>query len=290
MQNFTGTGVALVTPFLKNGEVDYKSFGKLLEHVLSGKVNFLVVFGTTGESSVLTYDEKRKIFNYLKQIVKKQLPIVYGAGGNFTSSLLKEISSNPDIKNSDAILSVCPYYNKPSQEGLYKHFNAIAAISPVPVILYNVPSRTASNLHYTTSVRLSSHPNIIGIKEASTDIYQCMNIVKATKKTDFIVLSGDDTFTLPGISIGMNGVISVLANALPEKFSAMTNFALASNRIKSSSIMHELLPFCESIYEEGNPSGIKELLSQLGICNNVVRLPLTGISKKLSKRIKGLLN
>lgn len=290
MQKFTGTGVALITPFLKNGEVDYKGFGNLIEHVVSGKVNFLVVFGTTGESSVLTSDEKKSVFYFLKDAIKNKVPLVYGIGGNFTSGLIKEISSNEDIKKSDAILSVCPYYNRPSQEGLYKHFKAVADKSPVPVILYNVPSRTASNLQHSTTVRLSSHSNIIGIKEASTDIYQCMNIIKETKKTDFFVLSGDDTFTLPGISIGMKGVISVLANAFPQKFSGMVNRSLTADFKKASSLMHELLPFCESIYEEGNPSGIKELLSQLGICGNFVRLPLTGVSKGLAGKINRLLN
>lgn len=283
MKKFFGTGVALVTPFLEDGSIDFKSLKKLLAHTAKG-ADYYVVLGTTGESATLTTEEKKQIIEFVVNNNTKGLPVVYGIGGNHTSEVIQTIKAT-DFKGVDAILSVSPYYNKPSQEGIYQHFKAIATASPVPVILYNVPGRTASNLTAATTLRLAEHKNIIGIKEASGNMEQCMNIAK-NKPRDFLLISGDDLLTSAFYAIGGAGVISVLANALPSVFNKMKVHAVNGNILKSSLEQFRLLEINGPMYEEGNPVGVKFLLDQLQICSPEVRLPLVKASLPLQQKIK----
>ncbi|PZR35314.1 MAG: 4-hydroxy-tetrahydrodipicolinate synthase [Azospira oryzae] len=283
MKKFFGTGVALVTPFLEDGSIDFKSLKKLLAHTAKG-ADYYVVLGTTGESATLTTEEKKQIIEFVVNNNTKGLPVVYGIGGNHTSEVIQTIKAT-DFKGVDAILSVSPYYNKPSQEGIYQHFKAIATASPVPVILYNVPGRTASNLTAATTLRLAEHKNIIGIKEASGNMEQCMNIAK-NKPKDFLLISGDDLLTSAFYAIGGAGVISVLANALPSVFNKMKVHAVNGNILKSSLEQFRLLEINGPMYEEGNPVGVKFLLDQLQICSPEVRLPLVKASLPLQQKIK----
>ena len=283
MKRFYGTGVALVTPFLEDGSIDFKSLKKLLSHTAKG-ADYYVVLGTTGESATLTSEEKKQIIEFVVNNNTKGLPVVYGIGGNHTSEVIQTIKAT-DFKGVDAILSVSPYYNKPSQEGIYQHFKAIATASPVPVILYNVPGRTASNLTAATTLRLAEHKNIIGIKEASGNMEQCMNIAK-NKPKDFLLISGDDLLTSAFYAIGGAGVISVLANALPSVFNKMKVHAVNGNILKSSLEQFRLLEINGPMYEEGNPVGVKFLLDQLQVCSLEVRLPLVKASLPLQQKIK----
>jgi len=285
MKKLYGTGVALVTPFTAALDVDYNGLKKLLEHTAKG-VDYYVVMGTTGESVTTTSEEKKKILQFVKENNSKRLPIVYGVGGNNTSNVLESIK-NADLNGVDAILSVSPYYNKPSQEGIYQHFNAIADACPVPVILYNVPGRTSSNISADTTLRLSEHKNIIGIKEASGNLEQCMKIAKYAPK-DFLLISGDDMLTVPMYSIGGKGVISVLANTFPEIFKAMKEQASSNNYAKATEEQLKMLDINGPMYEEGNPVGVKYLLSEMGICESYVRLPLVSASEALQKKISQL--
>jgi 4-hydroxy-tetrahydrodipicolinate synthase len=287
MKKFYGTGVALVTPFTENLEVDYKALKKLLNHTAKG-VDYYVVMGTTGESPTVSHDEKKRILQFVKDNNTKGLPIVYGIGGNNTQEILQTLEET-DLRGVDAILSVSPYYSKPSQEGIYLHFKTIADASPVPVILYNIPGRTGSNMTADTTVRLAAHANIIGTKEASGNIEQCMNIVKRAPK-DFMLISGDDMVTVPFYAIGGRGVISVLANAYPQIFRKIKDYAAAGNFIKASQEQFRLLDINGSMYEEGNPVGLKALLAELGICSKAVRLPLAPASKALENKIVALHN
>lgn len=286
MKKLTGTGVALVTPFTNMGTVDYKGLRKLLSHTAKG-VDYYVVMGTTGESVTASKEEKKEILRFVKANNKKSLPIVYGIGGSNTEKVLATIKQT-DFTGVDAILSVSPYYNKPSQEGIYQHFKTIAGKCPVPVILYNVPGRTASNMSAATTLRLAQHKNIIGIKEASGNMEQCMKIA-AEKPEDFLLISGDDMLTVPLYSIGAAGVISVLANAFPVHFKKMKENAFAGKFDKASKELFALLDINGPMYEEGNPVGIKYVLSELGICEEHVRLPLVKGSDGLKKKIQGLL-
>jgi 4-hydroxy-tetrahydrodipicolinate synthase len=291
MKKLYGTGVALVTPFDSTGAIDYKSLKRLLTHTAKG-VDYYVVMGTTGESVTVSSAEKQDVLNFIKKNNTAKLPIVYGIGGNNTQAVLDTIK-NTDLTGVDAILSVSPYYNKPSQEGIYQHFIAIADASPLPIILYNVPGRTASNLTAETTLRLAAHKNIIGIKEASGNLEQCMRIAKSKPK-DFLLISGDDLLTVPLYAIGGKGVISVLANALPIPFKKMKEFAFAGNYEKASQHQFSLLEINGPMYEESNPVGVKQLLSELGVCGNHVRLPLIpaseGLKKKISKAYEGFKN
>lgn len=282
MKKFFGTGVALVTPFTEDLEIDYKALKRLLNHTAKG-VDYFVVMGTTGESATVNFREKKDILQFVKENNPKKLPVVFGIGGNNTQSVLEGIRST-DFDGIDAILSVSPYYNKPSQEGIYQHFKVIADVSPVPVILYNVPGRTASNITAETTLRLARHSNIIGVKEASGNLEQCMNIVK-NKPTDFILMSGDDMLTVPLYSIGSKGVISVLANALPTVFKKMKEYSFEGNFGKASREQFRLLGINGPMYEEGNPVGVKQLLSEMKICGNHVRLPMASASPALQEKI-----
>jgi 4-hydroxy-tetrahydrodipicolinate synthase len=285
MKKLYGTGVALVTPFDQNLRVDYKALKKLLRHTAKG-VDYYVVMGTTGESATTTLEEKKDILTFVKENNDAQLPVVYGIGGNNTEEVCRAIEAT-DFKGVDALLSVSPYYNKPSQEGIYQHFKKVADISPVPVILYNVPGRTSSNLTAETTLRLAVHSNITGIKEASGNLEQCMKIVRDMPK-DFLLISGDDMLTVPLYAIGGKGVISVLANAYPVVFRKIKDHSFAGNYSKASQELFKLLDINGPMYEEGNPVGLKFLLSEMGICSDQVRLPLVSASAGLKKKISGI--
>jgi 4-hydroxy-tetrahydrodipicolinate synthase len=284
LSKFHGTGVALVTPFNNDQSVDYAGLKKLLEHTADNGVNYWVVMGTTGESVTMSKAEKKEVLKFIQDNNPKKLPIVYGIGGNNTAELLETIK-NTDFQNIDAILSVSPYYNKPSQEGIYQHYVKIADASPVPVILYNVPGRTGSNIQAKTTLRLASHKNIIAVKEASGDLVQCMEIAKAMP-ADFLLISGDDLITTPMISIGAKGVISVLANAFPKPFTEMVNTALKADYVASSKKLYTFLEINPLMYQESNPVGVKTALEILGVCKGNVRLPLVAASAQLKEQIE----
>ena len=286
MKKFEGTGVALVTPFDQNLDVDFDGLKSLLKHTSQG-VDYYVVQGTTGESATTTQTEKAEILAFVKENNTSKLPIVYGIGGNNTRQVLQDLK-NTDLNQVDAILSVSPYYNKPSQEGIYQHYVSLADESTVPIILYNVPGRTMSNISADTTLRLARHENIIGIKEASGDLEQCMSIMKG-KPDDFMLISGDDILTTSMMSIGAQGVISVLANAFPKIFREITHEALQQNFAKSSKATARLLDINHLMYVESNPVGIKEVLKQKGICDNLVRMPLLPASQSLTSDIRSVL-
>jgi 4-hydroxy-tetrahydrodipicolinate synthase len=289
MENkFAGTGVALVTPFTQNLDIDYASLGRLLKHVSQGGVEYLVVLGTTGESATLSAQEKEEVLTFVKKNNTAGLPIMYGLGGNNTREILEQIA-HTDWDGVDAILSVSPYYNKPSQAGIYEHYKAIADTCPVPVMLYNVPARTSSNMTAATTLKLAKHPNIIGTKEASGDMVQCMEIARG-KPADFLLISGDDLLALPMICFGAMGVISVLANAFPAPFTQMVRDALAGNFFEASQKVFGFLRINPLLYEEGNPVGLKQVLQYAGLCTNGVRLPLASASQSLSTRIQAVMN
>jgi 4-hydroxy-tetrahydrodipicolinate synthase len=285
MKKLYGTGVALVTPFAQNGEVDFRSLKKLLNHTAKG-VDYYVVMGTTGESATVTAVEKKAILEFVKANNAKKLPLVYGIGGNHTQQVLDCIRET-DLSGVDAVLSVSPYYNKPSQEGIFQHFRTIADSCPVPVILYNVPGRTASNITAETTLRLASHANIIGIKEASGNLEQCMRIAR-DKPKDFLLISGDDLLAVPLYALGSKGVISVLANAYPVVFRKMKESAFAGDYEKASQEVFRLLDLNPLMYEESNPVGLKALLADFGLCTPEVRLPLARASQTLCNKITAL--
>lgn len=283
MKKLFGTGVALVTPFTASHSIDFKGLKKLLNHTARG-VDYYVVMGTTGESATLTKTEKKEVLAFVKANNPKKLPIVYGIGGNNTASVVEEIGDT-DLTGVAALLSVSPYYNKPSQEGICQHFEAVANASPVPVILYNVPGRTSSNLLASTTLRLAKHKNIIGIKEASGNLEQCAKIAR-DKPADFLLISGDDMLTLPIYSIGGMGVISVLANAYPVIFKKMKEHAFDGNYKKAQAELFKLVDINGLMYEEGNPVGVKYVLKLAGICEPFVRLPMVPPSTALSNKIE----
>ncbi|HJZ40801.1 MAG TPA: 4-hydroxy-tetrahydrodipicolinate synthase [Bacteroidales bacterium] len=286
-KKLTGTGVAIITPFRNDGSVDFKSLGKLLEHIIKGGIDYVVVLGTTGESVTLSKDEKKAVVNFVIEAVSSRIPIVVGIGGNNTQEILDSLNYN-DFNNIDAILSVSPYYNKPSQQGIYEHFKTIAGISPVPVILYNVPGRTGSNMTGETTVRLANDfGNIVAIKEASGNMAQIMHILK-NKPADFLVISGDDLITLPMMSMGAVGAISVIANAFPAEFTQMVNFALHGNFVKAATLQFKLLDMMNAIFEEGSPSGVKATLEILKVSPNNLRLPLVPVSEVMYKKLEQL--
>ncbi len=286
MKKLYGTGVALITPFTKSGEVDYKGLKKLLHHTAKG-VDYFVVMGTTGETITLSKEEKKKVLAFVKENNNKGLPIVYGIGGSNTQEVLDALKQT-DFSGVDAVLSVSPYYNKPSQEGIYQHFKIIAGKSPVPVILYNVPGRTASNMSAATTLRLANHRNIIGIKEASGNVEQCMKIASG-KPPDFMLISGDDLLTVPLYSVGAVGVISVLANAFPVIFKKMKEHLAAGDYVKAQRELFKLLDINPPMYEEGNPVGIKYVLKTMKVCEEHVRLPLVSASRALQQTIDSCL-
>jgi 4-hydroxy-tetrahydrodipicolinate synthase len=281
MNAFKGTGVALVTPFYDDYLIDFDSLKRLIDHVVSGGADYLVVLGTTGEAATLTATEKKQVLKACLEYTAGRVPVVLGIGGNNTHAVVNEIK-NTDFYGIAGLLSVSPYYNKPTQAGIIAHYTAIADASPVPVILYNIPGRTMSNMTAATTLHLSHHPNIIGMKEASGNLEQCMQIAADMPK-DFLLLSGDDLMTKVILSIGGHGVISVLANAFPERFKKLTH----GTPEDSLQATFSLLPINGLMYQEGNPVGIKNLLFHLGILStDQVRLPMLNASLELSKQIK----
>lgn len=285
----TGTGVAIVTPFHKQRNINFTSLGNIVEHVINGGVDYIVCLGTTAEVPTLTAQEQMAVLDCMIDQVDKRVPIVLGMGGNNTSDLVDRIAKT-DLSEVSAILSVTPYYNKPSQKGIYEHFKAVAEASSVPVILYNVPGRTSSNISAETCLQLANDfPNIIGIKEASGNFSQCMEII-AKKPKNFQVISGEDALTLPLMSAGITGIISVTANAFPKEVSTMINFGLKGDFKKAKDIHYKLLSFTNAIFEEGNPAGIKAALEIMQISQCYLRLPLVKVSKPLSNKIENLIN
>lgn len=281
-----GTGVALVTPFKTDLSIDFDGLTRLVNHCIDGHIDFLVVMGTTGESVTLSKNEKSQVLEHVKKINDDNLNIVLGIGGNNTSSVIESFS-NYNLDGVDAILSVSPSYNKPTQEGIYQHFKAISEASPLPIILYNVPGRTSSNMTAQTTLRLANDfDNIIAIKEASGDMAQIMDIINH-KPSNFDVFSGDDAITLPIIAMGGKGVISVLAQALPKEFSSMVSYALDDDDIIEARHLHyKILDFVHPLFKEGNPAGIKKMLKLLNICGDNVRLPLVKASNEIEEIIK----
>jgi 4-hydroxy-tetrahydrodipicolinate synthase len=284
-KKLSGTGVALVTPFHKNGAVDFDALTRLVNHILKGKCEYLVVLGTTGESVTLSTDEKRAVVDCVLAVNRNRVPLVLGLGGNDTAGLVRKLETS-DFTGISALLSVSPYYNKPTQKGLIQHYTKLAKASPLPMLLYNVPARTGSNLHQETVLRLANDiPSIIGIKEASGSMEQAMDIIRQ-RPDGFLVISGDDALTLPLLAAGADGVISVVANAFPREFSEMVRQALKSNFKKARELHYDLLPIVPMLFEEGNPAGVKCALKMLGICDEHLRLPLVPVSRQLAQQIQ----
>ena len=289
MDKIIGTGVALVTPFNSDHSIDFDALKKLINYVIDGGVEYLVLLGTTAESATLSSSEKIQIVNYCKEINKNRIPIVLGIGGNNTSNVIKQIKMF-DLDGIEAILSVCPYYNKPSQMGIYNHYAEIAKSSPLPIILYNVPSRTSVNISSDTVLKLANDfKNIVAIKEASGDLEQIMRIIK-DKPKDFLVISGDDPLTLPMIYMGGKGVISVLAQSHPKEFSKMISNGLLGKIDLANKLHYKLFQLYNPLFIEGNPVGIKACLETLGIIKSFVRLSLSEASKELKDTFKNILN
>jgi len=284
MKKISGTGVALITPFKHDKSVDFNALNTLINNVIDGGIDFLVVLGTTGETTSLNKSEKQQIIEFVIKTNNGRLPMVLGLGGNNTANLINEINSY-DLTPFSAILSVTPYYNKPSQEGMYQHYSAISNISPIPIILYNVPSRTGVNMSAELTLRLANDfDNIISIKEASGDMKQIKKILQ-NKPKDFDVLSGDDGLTLEIIKNGGAGVISVIGQSHPQEFSLLVSNALRQEFAHAQIIHDKLYGLYHYLYSEGNPSGIKAVLSLKGICDNSLRLPLVSISNELNNEL-----
>ncbi len=284
MTEIKGNGVAIVTPFSENGSIDWESLEALLDHVLKGSVDFIVVLGTTGESPTLSKSEKSEIFDFVERWVAGRVPLVAGIGGNNTVAVAEQIVA---FKNQgySAILSVTPYYNKPSQKGLIEHYKYLADRSPLPIILYNVPGRTGANMLPGTVRELAKHNNIIGIKEAAGSVEQVMEL-KRTLPDDFLIFSGDDMLNLPYTMLGIDGYISVLSNVVPKAVSRIFTLVNEGKLSEASKIHYDLMPLIRLLFAEGNPSGVKCALSHLGIVKNVLRLPLMPVSRELSDKLK----
>jgi 4-hydroxy-tetrahydrodipicolinate synthase len=285
MKKFKGTGVAIVTPFKNDSSIDFSALGRVINHTIKGGVNYIVVMGTTGESVTLSKDEKQAIISYVLEAVDSRVPLILGIGSNNTQEVINHIRQT-DLSGIDGLLSVAPYYNKPTQRGIFQHFKTIATWSPVPVIMYNVPGRTGCNISAETCLDLAHNcENITGIKEASGDLTQIMKIIKG-KPENFGLISGDDMLTIPVISAGGIGVISVLANAFPVACSDLVNHALKNNFKPAREIQFRFLEMIELLFTEGNPAGIKAMLSVMNICQNYLRLPLVPVSRTTMTRIQ----
>jgi 4-hydroxy-tetrahydrodipicolinate synthase len=284
MINLKGVGVAMVTPFLEDKSIDFDGLKKLTHYLINNGVNYLVVQGTTGESPTLTAAEKAAVLDTVIKANAGKLPIVYGIGGNNTMAVAEALSSF-NTSGVDAILSVSPYYNKPTQEGIYQHFKTLSKHSKLPIILYNVPGRTSSNMLPETVLRLANDcSNIVAVKEASGNLEQAMKIIE-NKPNNFYVVSGDDALTQPFVALGGDGVISVIGNGLPALFSEMVAEGLADNTAKSRALHYKCYGLIDHLFSEGNPAGIKEVLAHYDICQNHVRLPLTNVSVETKGRI-----
>ncbi len=287
---FQGTGVAIVTPFREDESVDFVSMGKVIEHLIKGNVDYIVTLGTTGESVTLNTDEKIAVLNFVIEAVNGRVPVVMGIGSNNTHDVVRTVKRICDENLSfEGILSVSPYYNKPSQEGIYQHFKKVASESNLPVILYNVPGRTGGNITADTTLRLAADfKNIVAIKEASGDLNQVNHILK-NKPRDFMVISGDDQLTLPLIALGASGVISVSANAFPAEFSEMVRLALKGKFKKAQAIQNALLDIMDAHFAEGNPAGVKASLAIKKLIDNTLRLPLCPLSPPMFDKLKALI-
>lgn len=287
--NFSGVGVAIVTPFHKHGTVDFTSLGKIVDHIVENGVDYIVVLGTTGESVTLTAKEKEAVKNFVIEHVDSRIPIVLGVGGNNTQETVDNIR-NLNTDGINGILSVSPYYNKPQQKGIFFHYKSISEISPLPVIMYNVPGRTGSNISAETTLQIANElPNIVATKEASGNLNQVMEIIR-NKPSHFSVISGDDSLTLPIMALGGVGVISVTANAFPKHFSEMVRLCKSGKYKDAAMIHYKLLPLMNALFEEGSPSGVKAALETLGLCGNNPRLPLVKVSKQLHNKINNLIS
>ena len=284
MQSLIGTGVALVTPFKKDFSVDTEALTRIVNFQIDNGIDYLVVLGTTAESATLSQDEKELVIKTIVETNKKRLPLVLGVGGNNTAKVVEELNTR-DLSDFVAILSVSPYYNKPTQEGIYQHFKMIAQASPIPIILYNVPGRTASNMLPSTVIRLANDfKNIVAIKEAAGDIVQAMKLIQ-NKPKDFHVISGDDMITLPMVLAGGSGVISVIGEGFPRQFSDMVRLGLERKTDEAYQLHYLLADSIDMIFEQGNPAGIKEIFSLLGLSENTVRLPLVNVNEDLANRL-----
>ncbi len=288
MKMFTGVGVALVTPFSDNGLVDFPGLQRLVEHNLEGEIDYLVVHGTTGESATLSKLEKRSILDFIIEINNGRVPIVWGVGGNNTAQVAKDLSES-NLNGVDGILSVSPYYNKPSQQGLIEHYKTITDSTDLPIILYNVPARTGSNMEAETVLQLAdSFSNIVAVKEASCDLVQVMEIIKG-RTEDFAVLSGDDALAFPIVCCGGDGLISVVGNAFPRETSSLIRSARNGDLEQAKKFHYELIEIIQQLFADGNPGGIKEVLKYMNVCNNYVRLPLVPVNERVSRKLYELL-
>lgn len=287
-KDFRGTGVAIVTPFTKQGSIDWEALKRLINFLSDGKVEYLVIMGTTGENVTIDKEEKQEIFSFVARHNLAGIPLVAGIGGNNTSEVLDGLRKT-ELSGYSAILSVSPYYNKPNQQGIFHHYKLISEHSPLPVIMYNVPGRTGMNVTAETTIRIANEcPNIIATKEASGNFDQIMQIIKH-KPSGFEVISGDDAITLPMIALGSIGVISVVANAYPAKFSEMVRLALAENYPAARELHYKFIDIITTLFEEGSPSGVKAYLSEMGICGNYFRMPVYPVSEKLMGKIRHLM-
>jgi 4-hydroxy-tetrahydrodipicolinate synthase len=283
-----GTGVALITPFKQNNHVDFNALGKVIDYVIDGGVNYLITLGTTGETPTIDKQEKFDIIHYTYEKVNGRVPVVVGIGGNNTHSLVKDLNEYP-LDKAVAVLSASPYYSKPSQEGLFQHYKALAEASPKPILLYNVPGRTGRNLAAATTMRLAHEvANIAGIKEASDDMNQAMQILR-DRPEDFLVVSGDDALILPQLACGMDGVISVAANAFPKDFAAMIQLGLKGDFAAARKLHYRLLEAYDLLFVENNPAGVKGFMYEQGLIENILRLPVTPLSEATQNQVKAFL-
>lgn len=285
MKKFRGTGVAIVTPFKNDSSIDFTAMGRVINHVIEGGVNYIVAMGTTGEASTLSRDERQALISYIVEAVDNRIPVVAGIGGNNTQEIINTIREL-NLEGVDGILSVAPYYNKPNQKGIFQHFKAIATCSPLPVIIYNIPGRTCSNISSDTCIELAhTCENIVAVKEASGDLAHIMRLIKG-KPENFLVISGDDMLTLPIIAAGGAGVISVLANAYPAQCSELVNNLLKNNFKAAREIQLHFLEIIELLFTDGNPAGIKAFLSIMNLCDNNLRLPLVPVNRTVFLKIQ----
>ena len=287
-EKFRGTGVAIVTPFNQDGTIDWASFEKVINHIIEGNCEYLVVLGTTGESATIHGKEKQEVFSFVNKITAGRVPLIAGIGGNDTHEVIEGFK-NFDLTGYDAILCVSPYYNKPNQEGLFQHYKALDAATPLPIMMYNVPSRTAMNVTGETQVRIANAcKNIFATKEASGDFAQINYIIK-NKPADFMVVSGDDPITLQMIAAGAEGLVSVVANAYPKDYSDMVRLCLAGRYNEALTLHYKYIDIIASMFAEGSPSGVKAYLSEMGLCENYFRLPVWQVSEKHHSKIRELM-
>jgi len=286
-EQLRGTGVAVVTPFTAKNTIDVEALGNLLDYLINGGVQYIVTMGTTGETPVLSKEEKKSIIEFTYAYVNGRVPVVVGVGGNCTQDVIDDLNYFP-LEQATAVLSASPYYNKPSQEGIFQHYKALAAKSPKPIILYNVPGRTGRNMTAATTLRLAHVPNIAGIKEASSDMQQCIEILK-DRPQNFMVVSGDDGLAMAQIACGMDGVISVAANVFPQQFSQMVQHSLQFDFAAAKKLNDQLLKGYDLMFAENNPAGAKAFLSEMGILQNMVRLPVVPLSDALHQQLKDYL-